>query len=128
MLTLNRILSFLFSHLKLLIPNNLPSIATVTAYFSYTVYEYRHTLLRKMSTKEDKPMSVRSNKQENQSKMKGSSYHTRQTYLQVMRQFMADENNFPHPQTYGDIEEYFLYEKRISDHIRKLLAHSEITS
>ena len=63
-----------------------------------------------MPLKEEKPMGIRRTEKKTQSKRKGSNYHTRQTYLQAMKQFMADDINTAYPLPNGDIDQYFLYE------------------
>ena len=52
-----------------------------------------------------------------------STYHTRETYLQTLRQFMAKSS--PQLKNNGEIEEYLLYEKRISCRIQQLLGDSD---
>ena len=68
-------------------------------------------------------MGICSTRKKHQSKVAVSSYHTRTTYLQAMKQFMADNNNASQSQTNGGIEEYLQYEKQMSHHIQKLLNH-----
>jgi hypothetical protein len=70
-------------------------------------------------------MDIRKITKENQSELFGSSYYTRTTYLQAMRQFMADDSNTSHSQTNSDIEEYFRYEKWVSHHIQEILGMSD---
>ena len=54
-------------------------------------------------------------------KLAESSYHTRTTYLQAMKQFMAEITGIGQSPTKGDIEEYLRYEKEVSHHIQELL-------
>jgi hypothetical protein len=54
-------------------------------------------------------------------KLTESSYHTWATYLQAMKQFMAEITGMCQSPTKGDIEEYLRYEKEISHHIQEIL-------
>jgi hypothetical protein len=54
-----------------------------------------------------------------------SNYHIRKSYLQAMKQSMANMNMSVHPKTNQGIDEYLIYEKQISYHLQGLLNHSE---
>jgi hypothetical protein len=54
-----------------------------------------------------------------------SNYHIRKSYLQTMRQFMANINIPVHPKTDQGIDEYLTYEKQLSYHLQGLLNHSK---
>jgi hypothetical protein len=63
---------------------------------------------------------------EKQLTLEESNYRIRKTYLQAMKQSMADEQNAFQLQSSDDIEEYFLYEKEVSHHIQEHLEHSTL--
>ncbi|GAK56260.1 hypothetical protein U27_03222 [Candidatus Vecturithrix granuli] len=52
------------------------------------------------------------------------NYHTRESYLQMMRAIMSDAEYTPQVQNDEKLDAYFLYEKQISNLVQTLLAHS----
>lgn len=54
-------------------------------------------------------------------KLEESSYSARTMYLNVMKEFMADTTSIGESHADGDIEEYFRYEREVSDHIQEIL-------
>lgn len=54
-------------------------------------------------------------------KLEESSYLTRTMYLNAMKEFMTDTTSIGESHTNGDIEEYFRYEREVSDHIQEIL-------
>lgn len=71
-------------------------------------------------------MSILETAMEKQLMLERSSYHIRKTYLRAMKEFMADNKNFSQPQFDEDIEEYLVYEKRISRSIQEILEDSDL--
>ena len=71
-------------------------------------------------------MSILETAMEKHLTLEGSSYYIRKAYLRAMRQFMADNKDTSQPQFDEDIEEYLVYEKRISRSIQELLEHSDL--
>ena len=69
-------------------------------------------------------MSILETAMEKHLTLEGSSYHIRKAYLLAMKQFMTDNKNFSQPQFDEDIEEYLVYEKRVSRSIQEFLEHS----
>lgn len=57
-----------------------------------------------------------------------SNYHIRKSYLQTMKQFMANMNIPVHPKTNQGIDEYLSYEKQVSYHLQGLLEHSKVNA
>jgi hypothetical protein len=77
---------------------------------------------------EKSAMSVLETTMEKQLTLEGSNYHIRETYLQAMKQFMANGRDASQSQLNGDIEKYFRYEKWVSYYIQNFLGHSVTTT
>ena len=71
-------------------------------------------------------MSILETAMEKHLSLEKSSYHIRKAYLRAMKKFMADNKNFSQPEFDEDIEEYLVYEKRISRSIQEFLEHSDL--
>lgn len=72
-------------------------------------------------------MSILETAMEKQLTLERSSYHIRKTYLRAMKEFMADSKDTSQPQFDDeDIEEYLVYEKRISRSIQEILEDSDL--
>lgn len=52
------------------------------------------------------------------------NYHTRESYLQMMRAIMSDAEYTSQVQDDQKLDAYFLYEKQISTLVQTLLAHT----
>lgn len=71
-------------------------------------------------------MSILETAMEKHLTLEDSSYQIRKAYLKVMKRYMADNKNFSQSQFSEEIEEYLVYEKRISHSIQELLEHSDL--
>jgi len=61
---------------------------------------------------------------EKQLRGEGSHYRIRKTYLETLKQFLADDLNVSRSQGNDDIEAYLLYEKQVSHYLQELLEQS----
>ncbi len=52
-----------------------------------------------------------------------SNYDARTNYLNTMKQFMAHTNESSQNSRERNLEDYFQYEKELSQHIQKMLNH-----